>query len=405
MGMIDFIFGKRLKKVQADALKGTIMQSLTAYRPAFRTFNGAIYENELIRAVIDARARHISKLHITFDGAAMGRLRTKMSIAPNSFMTWSQFLYRLSTILDVSTTAFIVPVLNEFDEIAGYFPVVTSNVELTELGGVPYLRYTFRNQQKAAIELNRCAIITKHQYEDDLFGSGNAALNTVMNLINMQNQGITEGIKNSATFRFMARLANFAAPEDLAKERKRFNQSNLQGESGGVLLWPNNVTDIKQIDQKPFVVDADQTKLIQNNVFSYFGVNEKILQNTAAGDDLDAFYSGAIEPFAIQLAEGLTRMTYTPRQIAEGNTVRVTSDRLQYMTVNNKITLARELSDRGILMIDEIRKLFDYPPLPDGLGQHIPARGEYYMIDEGKDPEAVAEKAQEEKEENEQQDE
>ena len=35
-------------------------------------------------------------------------------------------------------------------------------------------------------------------------------------------------------------------------------------------------------------------------------------------------------------------------------------------------------------MIDEIRELFNYPPLENGAGQHAPIRGEYYMADEGK---------------------
>ena len=47
--------------------------------------------------------------------------------------------------------------------------------------------------------------------------------------------------------------------------------------------------------------------------------------------------------------------------------------------------MAKELGDRGVLMIDEIRELFNYEPLPDGTGQHAPIRGEYYMVDEGKD--------------------
>jgi hypothetical protein len=46
--------------------------------------------------------------------------------------------------------------------------------------------------------------------------------------------------------------------------------------------------------------------------------------------------------------------------------------------------MAKELGDRGVLMIDEIRELFNYEPLPDGAGQHAPIRGEYYMVDEGR---------------------
>jgi hypothetical protein len=58
----------------------------------------------------------------------------------------------------------------------------------------------------------------------------------------------------------MAQLANFAKPADLAKERERFTKDNLstESESGGFLLFPNTYKDIKQIDVKPYSVNADQ---------------------------------------------------------------------------------------------------------------------------------------------------
>ena len=39
-------------------------------------------------------------------------------------------------------------------------------------------------------------------------------------------------------------------------------------------------------------------------------------------------------------------------------------------------------ADRGLMMIDEIRDIWNLPPLPDGKGQRYIARGEYYFIQE-----------------------
>ena len=77
-------------------------------------------------------------------------------------------------------------------------------------------------------------------------------------------------------------------------------------EGGGLLLFPSTYKDIKQIDVKPWVIDADQMKAIKDNVYEYFGVNEDILTNKAVGDAWSAFYEGAIEPFAIQFSEVVT---------------------------------------------------------------------------------------------------
>ena len=151
---------------------------------------------------------------------------------------------------------------------------------------------------------------------------------------------------------------------------------------GGILLFPNTYTDIKQIDAKPYTVNEAEQAQIQRNVYNYFGVNEDVLQNKAMGDALDAFFNGAIEPFEIQLSEVMTKMTFTRREIAQGTEIRVTSNRLQYMPVSTKISMVQQLGDRGMITIDEARALFNYEPLPDGTGQAAPIRGEYYNAGE-----------------------
>ena len=291
MGLFDSLF-KRPAKTGEGSDRGAAWETLTAYRPMFTTWDGKLYENELIRASVDAIARHTSKLDVSFNGPAKAKLKRECRIAPNPWMTWGQFLYRLRTIYELQCTAIVVPVYDDFGDVSGYFPVLFTQCEIVQYGGVPYLRYKFSNGKTAAIELDACGILTKYQYMDDVFGTSNGALRQTMELVNMQAQGIAEGVKNGATFRFMARLNNFLKPEDVAKERKRFNRENLQDESGGILLFPNTYNDIKQVDQKPFVVDHDQMSMIQQNVYSYFGVNEDILQNKSFGDAWNAFYEG-----------------------------------------------------------------------------------------------------------------
>ena len=386
MSLFDKIFRPAEAEKSDDALRKarSLFQTLTAYQPVFTNWGGAIYESEIVRAAIDARARHISKLKVEVVGTANPQLQSKLRLGPNQWQTWSQFLYRVSTILDVNNTAFIVPVFDARMIITGMYPVLPSMCTLVEYNGEVWLRYQFSNGQTAAVEFRKCAILTKHQYRDDFFGASNYPLKETMQLIHIQNQGIEEGVKNAATFRFMAQLANFAKPEDLAKERERFTAENLssESESGGFLLFPNTYKDIKQIDVKPYSIDADQMEQIRENVFNYFGVNEEVLQNKAKGEELEAFFDGAIEPFAIQFSEAITKAMFSERERAQGSYLIANANRLQYMSVSQKIQMAKELGDRGALLIDDIRELFNYAPLPDGAGQVAPIRGEYKATDE-----------------------
>ena len=383
-GLLEGIFGPRKPKdlTQVDGF----FKTLTAYTPVFQNWGGKLYESELIRASIDAIARHASKLVIDVQGTANQKLRTRLKGGPNAWMTYSQFLYRLTTIREMQNNAFIAPVLGEDpDEIQGYFPILPSRTTLLDVDGQPWYEYWFLNGQRGYIEADRVGILNKFQYEDDIFGDDNRALGATMDLINMQQQGIKEGIKNSATFRFMARLSNFVKPEDLKKERERFNRENLQGESGGILLMPNQYVDAKQIDQKPFIVDADQMKLIQESVFNYFGVNMDILQNKAVGDSWAAFYDGKLEPLAVSLSEALTKMTFSRREISMGNLVTVTSNRLQYASTKEKLDVSAQMADRGIMNRNEIREIWGLPPIEGG--DTFLVRGEYK--DPDKDEETV----------------
>ena len=386
MSLLDKIFRPAEAKKSENALQeaSAFFQTLTAYAPVFTNWGGAIYESEIVRASIDARARHISKLKVETVGTANQSLQKKLAQGPNQWQTWSQFLYRVSTILDVNNTAFIVPVFDERMIITGVFPVLPSMCSLVEYDGDIWLRYQFSTGQFAAVEFKKCAVLTKHQYRSDFFGDSNYPLKETMQLIHIQNQGIEEGVKNAATFRFMATLNNFSNAADLAKERERFREANLSSESkaGGFLLFPNTYKDIKQVDVKPYAVDADQMKQIRENVFNYFGVSEGVLQNSAKNEDLEAFFDGAIEPFAIQLSEAMTKMLFSERERANGSYLIASANRLQYMSTTQKVAMARELGDRGAILIDEIRELFNYAPLPNGAGQVAPIRGEYKATDE-----------------------
>ena len=381
MGLFDFLFKNRPKPI--GEYKGDF-KLLNGYTPRFTSYGGSLYESQLIRSAINARAVHVSKLKVEILGTAKPALRSKLDHGPNQFQTWSQFLYRLSTILDVHNTAFICPVFDMYGEPSGIYVPLPSRCEVVQYGDKPYLRYQFNNGQTAAIELENCGIMTKFQLKSDLFGENNSALTPTMELVHIQNQGIKEGVKSAASYRFYAQVNNFSKTSDLANERKRFTEENFSrdAEGGGLLLFPNTYTNINQVKSEPWVIDDKQMEYIRAGVYEYFMVNEDILTNKAYGDKWTAFYEGAIEPFAIQFSEVLTRVLFTFNEQTRGNKVITTANRLQYMSNQEKLNVSAQLADRGILNRDEIREIWNLSPLPDGEGQAYIIRGEYYDANE-----------------------
>ena len=296
----------------------------------------------------------------------------------NPFMTSAQFVYKVATIYDAQNTCFIVPVLDPLDKLIGYYPVNAMQTEIIEVKGEPWLRYTFRTGEKAAIELSRCGVVSKYLYKSDIMGEDNAALAPTLQLLSVQNQGIAEGIKNSASYRFMATVNNFAKGQDLAKERKRWVDENLGADSGGLALFPNSYTNVQQIKSQPEIVDPEQMALIQTRVLNYFGCNEEVLQNKTVGDAWSAYYEGKIEPFALQLSQAMTCMTFTNLERARGNAIIWSANRLQYMTNADKLQVSSQMFDRGILSTNDVMDIWSLPHVPDGDKRYI--RKEYTEI-------------------------
>lgn len=376
MGLFETIFGKKPLSVPDN---GT-WKTLTAYQPAFYSYSGSLYEIDLVRSAIESRALYRSKLKVDVIGPAHPELKTRLKSRPNTYQTWSQFIRRFSTILDMQNSAFIVPTFDEYGRTRSLNVLLPSRCTVVDFRGVPYLKYTFRNGQTAAVEMSKCGLATRYQYEDDLFGATNGALRPTVDLIKLDDQGIKEAVKSSAAFRFMAKVSNFSKNEDLKKERKRFTDSNFKDEDGGILLFPNTYSEIKQIYSKPYTVDPKERELIKTNVFDYYQISEEIIQNRATTEMFSSFYEGAVETFAIQLTEILTGMIYTETEQNNGNKILVTANRLQHMSPTDKLNFVKDMGDRGFISINEGREVFNLPPIPGG--DIYPVRGEYYHLDE-----------------------
>lgn len=391
MGLKDLLFPKKKEVEKEIALAKSTFEMINGYVPVFRTWSGEIYESQFVKSAIDAVARHASKLAVNIEGGTKSELLTKIKKKPNQFHTWSQFLYRITTILNVENTAFIIPLRDKFGQTIGIYPLRPVSWELVRTKENDlWVRFTLGDNQKVAERLSDIGILTRYQYKSEFFGDSNNALSDTMELISIQKQGFEEYAKNANSFRFMAKLQNFSKAEDLANERKRFDVENFQKkDGGGLLLFPNTYSDIKQITSQSFAVDTEQMKLIERNVYDYFGVNENIIQNKAHGDEFSAFYEGAIEPFAIQLSEVMTFMLFSEREVAFGSGIYFTSNRIQYMNNSDKLNVSRDLLDRGVISLNEAREIWQLPPI-DGGDIHI-LRGEYYNPNTGDRVEQIGE--------------
>lgn len=367
MEIIEKLKGLFVDKRKLRVLSDTL-QIFNLVSPQFSGHSGSMYSNDLIRSSIHTLAVHTSKLNPVILGKSYKSLEKILQTKPNTFMTTQQFLYRTRTIYENENNCYIIPIYedNTAMKIVGLYPISTLGSELIKFNGKLYLKYRIGSETKA-IEYEKIGHLKKHYYTSEYFGESNSAIDSTMDLLDTQNEGIINGVKQSATIRFLAQLSNTLKPEDVRAERKRLMEDNLSVENnGGVLLYDNKYKEIKQVESKPWVIDDKQTDQVKKNVFNYFGINESIIQNSYDENQWNSFYEGAIETFAIQLSQVITCMLYTEDDIKRGNRVIFESSRLQYASNVTKLQIATQLIDRALLTRNEAREIFNLAGVEDG---------------------------------------
>ena len=86
--------------------------------------------------------------------------------------------------------------------ITGYYPVLPSQCEAYDVDGELWLKLTFPTGDSVFVEWSRVGVMTRHQYQSDLFGDGTNVLQPTLELMHAQNeaeQSATNQARQSAS--------------------------------------------------------------------------------------------------------------------------------------------------------------------------------------------------------------
>ena len=385
MGLFDSLFKK-----QGTYKVKEYFKMLDGYTPVYTNYNGGLYEMAQTKAIINTIATDCGKA-IPQLAKHNKKLEFMLKFRPNKYMTSSNFIERVVTNYLADNNSFIIPILDEYDNTVGLFPIQYTNASLKSYMGEPYMEYTFANGQKGVIELSRVGHMKRMQYKSDIFGDTNGALNGTLQLIHAQNESVTNALKQSGVIRFMGQLSEQLINKDsFEKERNLFRDVNFKNDNSQMMIYDSRYKDIKQIDSKPIYLDEKQQALIDENLKNYFGVSTNVIQHSFKDDyEWNSYYEGVIEPILIKLADILTLMLYTDTQIMSGNRVYMTTNRLQYMSNSSKLDFSAQMFDRGIICGNDVADVWQLPHY-DGGEKHF-IRKEYAEITKLGEEEVVEE--------------
>ena len=372
--LFEMIFGG---KTRPSEKQQTLLRMLNGFNPTFSPFSGDAYDSDVVRAAVDAIARNAAKLkpkhiRVTADGVQemKSHIERLLSVRPNPYMSAYDFLYKVVTLLYLQNNAFIFIDWDETGAIVrGFYPIPASVVEFLEPPRgqtMPNVRFRFLGGQSVVLPYDQIAHMRRFFYRNDLFGeTSDRALTPTLELISTTDQGIANAVKSSAFLRGILKFTQMLKPEDLKKQRDDFVKDYLDIANNGGVAATDAKADYIPLNSDPKMIDDKQMAQIKDKVYSYFGVNEKIVKSNYTEDEWNAFYESVIEPIAIQLSLELTAKVFTDRERGFGNAIIFEANRLQYTSTKTKLEL-REMVDRGALTPNEWREAFNMAPIEGG---------------------------------------
>lgn len=374
--LFNFIFGKKDNSKQN--VTQTQFQLLSGWNTQFSTLPEGTYNSKVARQVIDRIATHCAKLvpkHIqgNITNNIKGDINFLLSNQPNPLMNTFDFIYRIISLLYTDCNAFIYIAKDKSGFITGFYPVLATTYELLQgADETMYLQFDFVNGQTYTISYLELIHLRLFYNRNDIFGMSNRVLQTDLNTADTVSQGIDKAIKTTSNLKGILQYENsMLKNKDLVKTKDDFVKDFLNMDNEGGIAALDAKATFKEVNLKPITLDNEQLKQVNYNIFDYFGVSEKIVDNSFTEEEWNAFYEGVIEPRSIQMSYAFTNKIFKRQSIKDGHRIVFTANRLQYSTLTNKISLIKEAGALGLLTKDEAREIIELPQLGGEEGSKI----------------------------------
>lgn len=371
--LIDTIFN--VKPTNEDSTKYTNAQLINSYTNFITNYNAEIYNDLSVRSCVDTIARHVAKLkpvHIIQDkngrNAQKSSINSLLANRPNIYMSTSDFLYKVASQLLYYGNAFVYIQKDNKQNINGFYPIDFTSCELKEYDNNLYLKFNFNNAKNIVIPYTDIIHIRRNYSTHDLLGQDayKPLLETLTNL-SKSRQSISNKVENGGKISGILKLSGMVSQSEWKTKAELFADwfKSSTSKSGGVATI-DSTADFIPVSTKAESAEEAQLKYLQSEVYSYFGINEAIVNGSYNETEWQAFYESIIEGIKIQLSQEFTAKVFTEKEKEYGNIIDFNSNRLTYASTTNKVNMVKELGALGLLTTNEARELFDLPPVEDG---------------------------------------
>ena len=375
MGLLDWLKGA--KKRQPASLQYAPTQN--GFVPFYSEFGDDVYLSDIVVESIRCKANEMKKLkprHIRTRNDQESVI-TDSSVArvlrnPNPYMTTSDFLEKITILLELNKNVFIYPeyyISKGGEKIyTALYPLMPINIAImVDKSDKYFYRMGFNNGTQALFREEEIIHWRKDYGIDQYFGGnqlGNRGLLKALDRYDKLCQSIAKAIEVSCSINGIMRVNSYLSDENTKKDQEQFKELLKNNESG--ILFTDLKSDYTHIPHDVKLVDAETLKFFYETITRANGVSVAILNGDYSKEQKEAFYEHALEGEIISLGQAMTKKMFSENELAFGNEIVLYPNDITFMSMSNKIEALKNGLPAGIFTKNEARELLGYPPIEGG---------------------------------------
>ena len=360
MGFLDIFRPLRKTTIQR-------WQEFGQYTAFFSAFSGDIYNNAVVRSCIRPLAEFTSKASAICSDKQLERL---LNNRPNVYMNGKAFLQKVRILTELNNTCFIYIERDDRLKVKGVYPVPYTSFEAIEYMNGLFIRFQFPNTSipQMVLPWDDLAVVRKDYNKSDIAGDDNRAIIDTIKLLTTVDEGMANAIRSTANLRGILKTTKgMLAPEDIKAQKEKFVEDYMNLDNEGGIASLDASQEFTPITMNPLTASYEQLKEVRENIYRYFGVNDKIVTSDMTPDEIEAFYELKIEPFLVQLSTEMTSKIYQGKALAyEQNFIVFEASKLQFASLSQKIAFFKEVVLYSGATINEWRAGCNLAPVPWG---------------------------------------
>lgn len=372
MKLFDFF-----KKKQVEEKKYSRVIGMDYFPPLFSQFGSNIYASDVVQQAINCIVREVKKLeprHILRKNANYSELVNDHIQAvldnPNPLMTTTDFIEKIVWQLYFNYNSFVFP-LWQNGKLIGLYPLQPKQVDfLQDLSGRLFVKLTFANDYESTI-LYDDIIHIRYNYSVNEFMGGNElaqpdnkALLESLELNNTLLKGVAKALKTSFAINGIVKYNTLLDDGTMKEEIAKLEKQLANNECG--LLGLDLKGEYTPLVRNIQIADEATLKFIDEKILRHFGVPLCILTGDYTKEQYEAFFQKTIEPLIIAMSQAFSKAIFSKREsFGYGHKIIFYHEKLDFMSMNEKIQWLTLASNVGAITINEMRAIIGYSPYDD----------------------------------------